>query len=208
MCYIAKLITVCWFGFSHNFRANRDMSLGSFIREHPFTMWALNIWIIRASSNQITMVIISFIINIRINPLISTLIPLVNFGTFFSRIKMYTLFPLHHSTYLIFLSHIRLLPLHSVSRHLFRLVDCSMLLVISESWLFAKLTCRLLSHYWSLVWAQLLIEATATVDLLGRRSGRGTAIRSPLWISQLRRGFRFVDDVFTFRDMTFSGNYK
>ncbi len=153
------------------------------------------------------MVIISFII-IRINPLISTLIPLVNFGTFFSRIKMYTLFPLHHSTYLILLSHIRLLPLHSVSGHLFRLIDRSMLLVVSESWLFSKLSCRLLSHHGSLVWAQFLIEATATVDLLGSGSGRGTTIRSPLRISQLRRGFRFVDDVFTFRDMTFSGNYK
>jgi hypothetical protein len=208
MCYMGKLITVCWFGFSHNFRANRNMSLGSFIREHPFTMWALNIWIVRASCNQITMVIISFFIIIRINPLISTLIPLVNFGTFFSRIKMYTLFPLHHSTYLILLSHIRLLPLHSVSGKLFRLIDRSMLLVVTEGWLFAKLTCRLLSHHGSLVWTQFLIKASTTIDLLGSRSGRGTAIGSPLWISQLRRGFRFVDDVFTFRDMTFSGNYK
>ncbi len=157
------------------------------------------------------MVIISFFIIIRIKPLISTLIPLVNFGTFFSRIKMYTLFPLHHSAYLILLSHIRLLPLHSVSGKLFRLIDRSMLLVVSESWLFSKLTCRLFSYHGSLVWTQLLIEATATVDLLGRLPGLGCIMGSPLvglLISQLGRGFRFVDDVFTFRDMTFSGNYK
>lgn len=121
-----------------------------------------------------------------VSNLVSTLIPLDNFGTFFSRIKMYTLFPLHQSaatTNLIFLSQIRLLPLYRVSgNHLFRLFDCSVLLVVvvSKRGLFPKLSSRLFSHYGSLVWTQLLIEATSTVYLLGSGSSRRTTIRSPL----------------------------
>lgn len=127
-------------------------------------------------------IVTTFIIVIVSTNLISTLIPLVNFGTFFSRIKMYTLFPLHHSTYLILLSQIRLLPLHSVPRnnHLFRLLDRSMLLVVSECLLLAKLPSGLLSHHGSLVRTKFFIETTTTVDLLGCRPGRGTTLRSPL----------------------------
>ena len=209
---MSKLITICWFGFSHNFGTNRYMSKRSFIREHPFTMRALNIWIVWASCNQITMIIVStFIIVIVSTNLISTLIPLVNFGTFFSRIKMYTLFPLHHSTHLIFLSQIRLLPLHSVPRNhsFFRLFNCSMLLIVSKCLLFSKLASWLLSHHGSLVRTKFFIETTTAINLLGCRPGRWTTLRSPLmWllVSQLGRGLWFVDNVFTFRDMAFSGN--
>jgi hypothetical protein len=130
---------------------------------------------------------------------------------------MYTLFPLHHtatSTSFILLSHIRLLPLHSVSwNHLLRLVDCSMLLIIrvSESWLLTKLSSGLLPYHGSLVWTQLLIEAASPVDLLGGGSWGRTAVGAPLvglLISQLRGWLRLIYNVFTFRDMAFSSNYK
>ena len=126
---------------------------------------------------------------------------------------MYTLFPLHHTptTNFILLSHIRLLPLHSVSwNHLLRLFDCSMLRV-SESRLLTKLSSGLLLHYGSLVWTELLIEAASPVDLLGGGSGGRTTVGAPLvglLISQLRGWLRLIDNVFTFRDMTFSSNYK
>jgi hypothetical protein len=171
-------------------------------------MRALYIWIVWTSSNQITVLIISIFFFIFISTLIWTLIPLVIFGTFFSRIKMYTLFPLHHTTSFILLSHIRLLPLHSVSRsHLLRLFNCSMLRV-SESRLLTKLSSGLLPHCGSLIWTQLLIEAASPVDLLGGGSGGRTAVGAPLLISQLRGWLRLIDNVFTFRDMTFSSNYK
>ena len=125
---------------------------------------------------------------------------------------MYTLFPLHHtSTSFILLSHIRLLPLHSVSwNHILRLFNRSMLLIIrvSESWLLAKLSSGLLPHCGSLVWTQLLIEAASPVDLLGGGSGGRTPVGAPLLVSQLRGWLRLIDNVFTFRDMTFSSNYK
>jgi hypothetical protein len=124
---------------------------------------------------------------------------------------MYTLFPLHHttaSTSFILLSHIRLLPLHSVSsNHLLRLFNCSMLRV-SEGRLLAKLSSGLLPHHGSLVWAELLIEAASPVDLLGGGSRGRTAVGAPLLVSQLRGWLRLIDNVFTFRDMAFSSNYK
>lgn len=209
-----KLITICWFGLSDYFSAYRYVSERCFIREHPFTMWTLNIWIISAPSNQIAMIVWFIFI---ISKLIRTLIPLIHFGALISRIKMYTLFPLHHSsattTNFIFLSQIRLLSLYSCFGDLFRLFyrSMSVIVVVPEGLLSVKLSCRLLPHYRPLVWTQFFIEATSAVDLLWGGSCWWTAMRSPLMrllISKLWRWFGLIDDVFAFRDVTLGSYYK
>jgi hypothetical protein len=82
------------------------------------------------------------------------------------------------------------------------------MLRVSEGRLLAKLSSGLLPHCGSLVWTQLLIEAASPVDLLGGGSGRRTPVGAPLLVSQLGWGFWLIDNVFTFRDMAFSSNYK
>ena len=145
--------------------------------------------------------------------LIDTLVPLNRFGAFISRIKMHALFPLHQSTScLVFLSHIRLLPLYSGSGDLFRLLDRSMLVVvgITEGLLPAEVSRRLLPHHRSLVGAKFLVKATATVDLLGSWAGGGTTMRAPLvrlLISELWRGLWLIDNVFAFWYVTFRSYY-